>query len=69
LPPDFPITIHSVESADEVVATLDELVATMEYLDSEDEDLGIWVTDAHGRPVTVRVENHMLVRLDLVVLM
>lgn len=54
--PTFPLTVIHEDGEIWVLNTPDELAATVEWFDSDDSDGSMWVVDAEGRPVRLKVE-------------
>jgi ABC-type Fe3+-hydroxamate transport system substrate-binding protein len=55
-PPEYPLHIWTCDEPEELVHTEVELATSLEWFDSTDGDETVRVTDARGRPVTVKIE-------------
>ena len=63
--PTFPLTVIHEDGETWVLNTPDELAATVEWFDSDDSDGSMWVIDAEGRPVRLKVEALEIHRLEV----
>ena len=64
--PEFPITIvFHVDRDSWTAGSLDELVSTMGWFDSDDPAQAATVTDARARLVRLKIQNHLLINLEV----